>query len=105
MTARDAYVRRLKAELDECTAELGTLEAEIQELDEDRRMRYEDMVQEVRRRCEEAGEIVVRLQGATEETRGELREGAETAWDSLKESFRKAKSEFKRGYTEGLEGG
>jgi len=48
-------------------------------------------------------EICKLTQEAGDDAWEDLKQGAENAWNALRDSFSKAKSEFKRGYRRGLE--
>ena len=52
---------------------------------------------------EEAQQTLTKIRDASDNTWEDLKQGAETIWDMYKNSFKKAKSEFKQGYREGLE--
>jgi hypothetical protein len=104
MSEREAYAKKLKAQLEEWNAELDRLKAETQKADADTRNKYEPKVEELYRKSGEALKNVTKIQEASEDTWTELIEGAEKTWNSLKEVFTKTKSEFKRGYREGMNG-
>jgi adenylylsulfate kinase len=102
MSEKDAYVEKLKAQLDEWNAELDKLEAEARKADAETRLNYEKHMKELRRRSDEAQRTLTELRNAKDDAWEDLKQGAQTAWDVLKTSLSKATSEFKRGYREGV---
>ena len=67
------------------------------------KIKYEENIKELRQKLEEARQTLTKINDASEDTWEDLKQGAETIWDMYKTSFKKAKSEFKRGYRECLE--
>ncbi|MCF8129642.1 MAG: hypothetical protein K9N10_14125, partial [Deltaproteobacteria bacterium] len=67
------------------------------------KIKYEEQIKELRQNVEEAQQTLTKIRDANENTWEDLKQGAETIWDMYKNSFKKAKSEFKQGYREGLE--
>ncbi|MEJ2587805.1 MAG: hypothetical protein P8165_09565 [Deltaproteobacteria bacterium] len=102
-TQRDAYVERLKAQLDEWNAELDKLEAQARKADAEERIRYESRIQALRQKEEKARETLEQILQAKDDAWMDLKHGLESAWSSLKSSLSEAKSEFQRGYREGTE--
>ncbi|MCJ7685042.1 MAG: hypothetical protein MUO68_12185, partial [Desulfobacteraceae bacterium] len=96
MTVRDEYIKKLKADLDEWKADLDTLEAEAE-------IKHEGHIKELRQKLEEAQQTLTKIHDGSEDTWEDLKQRAETVWNMYKNSFKKAKSEFKRGYREGVE--
>lgn len=89
MTVRDEYIKKLKADLD-------TLEAEAE-------IKHEWHIKELRQKLENAQQTLAKISEEGEDTWEDLKQRAETVWNMYKNSFKKAKSEFKRGYREGVE--
>lgn len=96
MIIRDEYMKKLKAELDELSAELDILKTEAE-------FKHGDHIKELRQKLVEAGQTLEKIYDASEDTWEDLKQGAETILNMYKDSFKKAKSEFKKGYREGLE--
>ncbi len=100
---RDAYVEKLKAQLDEWNAELDKLEAHARMAKAEERMRYESRIEALRQKEQEARKTLQQILEAKEDAWMDLKNGLESAWDSLKSTLLEAKSEFQRGYREGSE--
>jgi len=103
MTTREAYLEKLKAQLDEWDKDLEGLDRETSKADAKTKIKYEEQIKELRQNVEEAQQTLTKIRDASENTWEDLKQGAETIWDMYKNSFKKAKYEFKRGYREGLE--
>jgi len=97
-TRRDAYVEKLKAQLDEWNAELDKLEAHARKADAEERMRYESQINTLREKEQQVKETLKQLMQAKDDAWMDLKHGVESAWSSFKSGLIEAKSEFKKGY-------
>ena len=95
MSTKEAYEQKLQAQLDEWNADLDTLEAETE-------IKHEGHIKELRQKLEDARQTLPKICEEGEDTWEDFKQGAETIWNMYKNSFKKAKSEFKRGYRESL---
>jgi chromosome segregation ATPase len=102
MSTRDAYVAKLKAQLDELNTDLDRLEDEARKASADAKVQYEGQIRELRQKAQGSQQTLTKIRQANENAWDDLKEGAETAWTMLKDSFAAAKSEFKKGYDQGL---
>ena len=100
---RDAYVQKLKAQLDQWNADINKLEAKADQAEVGAKIEYHKRIADLRARIKEVEDHIMELQQAGEEAWEDLKQGLENSWDILKISFTKAKSEFERGYKEGRE--
>jgi len=98
---RDAYVQKLKAQLDEWNADINKLEAKSDQAEAGAKIEYHKRIADLRARLKEVGDKIGELQQTGEGPWEDLKQGLENSWDILKASFTKAKSEFERGYREG----
>jgi hypothetical protein len=97
MSERDAYVQKLKAQLDEWNAEIDRLEAQARQAGGDARLQYEKQVQSLREQRRDAETRLAGLRAATGDAWDQLREGVDQAWSDLKSGLEKASSAFKQG--------
>ena len=104
MSEKQAYLKKLGAQLAEWNAELDMLKADTQKANSEANVEYERKIEELREKSGEALKTLTKIQEASDDSWEELKEGAEDTWNSFKEAFIKAKSEFERGYEEGREG-
>ena len=102
MITREAYVAELKAQLDELNADLDALEGEARKASADAKVQYERQIRELRQKVQRFQQTLTKSRQANDNAWDDLKEGAETGWTMLKESFTAAKSEFKKGYDQGL---
>ena len=103
MNTRDAYVEKLKAQLDEWDDELDRLDAKAFEAEANEKIKYEEMIKKICHEHEEAQQMLSEIRETSEDAWEELKEGTENVWNSLKESLRKASFEFKKVHREGME--
>ncbi|MEJ2023655.1 MAG: hypothetical protein P8Y00_01290 [Deltaproteobacteria bacterium] len=104
MGNRDAYVQKLKAEMDEWNAEIDKLAAKADEADAEAKIEYHKQLEELRAERKDVEEKIAEVQQAGDSAWKDLKQGLENSWKILKISFSRAKSEFDRGYKEGREG-
>ncbi len=95
MSARDAYVEKLKAQLDEWNAELDKLQARLRGARADAKIDYEKQIKTLRQQRDEATTKLAEIQEASEDAWEDLKQGMENTWTALKEAFERAKSRFK----------
>jgi chromosome segregation ATPase len=92
MSERDAYLQKLKGQLDEWNAEIDKLEARAAQATGDARLTLEEQMTSLRRQRGEAKARLAQLQGATDDAWEQLKTGLDEAWASLKEGVDRAKS-------------
>jgi DNA-binding transcriptional MerR regulator len=95
MTARDAYVRKLKEQLDLWNAELAKLEAKAKKPLVGMKDTYEKQLKELRARRNSMQQQMAEMQKAGDHAWNHMREGADKAWKAMEESVKKAWSVFK----------
>lgn len=100
---RNAFVQKLKAQLDEWNADINELETKADQAEVRAKIEYHKRIADLRARFKEVEDKIGELQQADEGAMENLKQGIETSWEILKASFTKAKSEFERGYKEGRE--
>jgi len=100
---RDAYVEKLKSQLDEWNTELNRLEGEARKAKAEGRNPFESRIEALRQKEKAVKETLGRILEARDDAWDDLKKGMGSAWSSLKTSLTKAKSEFERGLKEGME--
>ncbi|MBU1904996.1 MAG: coiled coil domain-containing protein [Proteobacteria bacterium] len=98
MATREEFEAKLKEQINGWNADLDKLEA-----DAEAKIKYEKQIKELRQKAEEAQQNLTKIHDASDDAWEDLKQGAKTLWNMYENSFKKAKSEFKRGYREGLE--
>lgn len=89
---RDTYLKKLRARLDEWNADLDRLEAKAREAKQDVRSQYENEVEALRGRIDEAQSRFDEIQSAGEDTWKSLKDGAEDFWNRINEAMEDAKA-------------
>ena len=95
MNPRDAYVKKLKAQLAQWNADISKLEAMAKRPLADAKENYDAQLKSLRRGRDALYQQMTTIQKSGEASWDHLREGADKAWKAMEESFRKAWSDFK----------
>ena len=96
MNKRDAYVAKLKAQLDEWNAEVKKWEAKAKGAQAEMRIEYEKQLEVFRGQRDQAIEQMRQVQSAAGEAWLDLVHGADDAWTKTREAFAKARSHFQK---------
>jgi hypothetical protein len=94
-SSRDAYVAKMKTQLDERNAELARMEEKGRKASDDAKVQYEKSLQDLRKRQEEAQQKLTQIQQANVAAWEDLKGGAEAAWTAMEASMKQAWSRFK----------
>ena len=94
MSNRDAYVAKLKAQLDEWNAEVSKWEAKAKGAQADVRVEYEKQLEVFRQQRDQAMEQMHQVQAAAGDAWLDLMRGADDVWAKAHEAFAKARSHF-----------
>ena len=100
---KDAYVKKLKATIDEWNVEIDRLAAKVEQADPDRKIEYHKQLEDLRVKIKDLEDRIAPMQQASEGAWEDLKQGIENSWEILKTSISTAKSEFERSYKEGRE--
>lgn len=91
---KDAYVAKLKTQLDEWSEDIDVLEVRVRNADERLRLKYESQLALLKVKRDEAKVKLIELQKSTGEAWQELRKGSDEAWDSIKKAVAEARKKF-----------
>jgi hypothetical protein len=94
MSLRDTYTDKLKAQLDEWNTQIDILEIKAKQADIELGLVYQQQIQELKQKRDEAMTKFDELQEATEEAWEEVKKGGESIWEIIKTTFHEAKSKF-----------
>jgi hypothetical protein len=86
MTTRDAYVAKLKDQLDRWNADIARWEAKARAAQADVKERYARELQVLEAQRELARYNLKLLEGASASAWSELRKGADEAWERMRQS-------------------
>jgi len=94
MSTRDAYVQKLKAQIDDWNADISKLEAKAGQAAADVRIKYEQSLDSLRAERDKADEKIEQIQESSDDAWEEFQAGAEDLWGRTKAAFAAAKAEF-----------
>src|SRR6056297_501932 len=92
---RQAYIEKLKAQMDQWDAEIDKLEAKAREAQADQRIRYEEAVQDMHQRRDEAQKMLKRVQEASAASWKDLRTGFDAAWSDVSKAMDRAMARWR----------
>jgi len=94
MSTRDAYIAKLKAQLDEWNAEVKKWEAKAKGAQADVRIEYEKQLAVFHQQRDQAMRQMQQVQKAAGDAWQDLMRGTDDAWAKADEAFAKARSHF-----------
>jgi len=95
MSTKEAYEKKLQAQLDEWGAEIDKLKAKADSAEADAQLEYQRKVDELRSMRESASAKLAELKAAGEDAWEEMKDGIDRAWNSLDTALKSAVSKFK----------
>ena len=95
MTDKELYQQKMQAQLDTWKAEVDKLKARASELSADARLEMGKHIETLDSKIEEGKVKLSELALASEEAWPPLKEGMESAWDTLKSAVSDAAAKFK----------
>jgi predicted nucleic acid-binding Zn-ribbon protein len=94
MPDKDAYVQRMHAKLDEWNAEIDKLKAKADKAEAESRLEYQKEIEILKERRKDAEEKLTEVSQAGEGAWEDLKAGIQSAWDSMEEAIKSARSRF-----------
>jgi uncharacterized coiled-coil DUF342 family protein len=95
MPDKDAYVQKLHAKLDGWNAEIDKLKAKADKAEAESRLEYQKEIENLQERRREAEEKLTELGQAGDGVWEDLKSGVQSAWDSMEEAVKSARTRFK----------
>lgn len=96
MMNRDAYVQKMKEQLDQWNAEAAKWEAKAQAAQASMKAEYEKQLNLLNSRRDEAMYQLKLLQGASTDAWQDMMKGSDQALKSMQEAFNRARSHFEK---------
>ncbi|QSR34526.1 coiled coil domain-containing protein [Marinobacterium iners] len=95
MAMKEAYEKKLQAQLDEWSAEIDRLKAKADSQEADAQLKYYKEIEELRSLQAAANDKLVELKDSSDDAWEDLKAGVDSARDSLGHALRSAASRFK----------
>ncbi len=93
---REAYIRKLKAKIDEWNADIDKLAAKAKQVKAEKEIEYRDQIEALRSKRGEMEEKIAELRKGGETSWEDLRKNLERSWEALKEGYVAAKTRYDR---------
>lgn len=95
MSMKEAYEKKLQAQLDEWGAEIDKLKAKADQAEADAHIEYQKQIEELQSMQATASEKLAELKASGDDAWEDLKAGAENAWSSLGDALKSAVDRFK----------
>ena len=95
MSMKEAYEKKLQAQLNEWGAEVDKLKAKADKAEADTQLEYYKKIEELRAMQVDANKKITELKEAGDDAWEDLKAGIESAWHSLENALKSAVSRFK----------
>jgi multidrug resistance efflux pump len=95
MSAKDEFIRKMHAKLDQWNAEIDTLSAKADQAEASARAEYHKQLEVLRSKRDQARSKLGEVESASEGAWQDLKAGVELAWESVSEAVRSATARFK----------
>jgi len=94
MNDKQAYEKKLQAQLDEWSAKIDRLKARATDLEADAQLEYNKRIEAIQTLQEAARERLGELRKSSDDAWEDLKGGVDEAWTKLEEAFLQARSRF-----------
>ena len=95
MNMKESYRQKLKAQLDQWSAELDKIKARADKADADVKLEYSEQIEDLRVKQQAAKEKLAGLLSASDDAWEDLKAGVESAWLTLGEAIDRAAARIK----------
>ena len=95
MSEKDAYERKLQAQLDKWSAEIDRLKAMAEGASADAHIRYHKEIEDLRQQKNAADNKLSELRRASGDAWKDMKSGLDEAWESLANSVKTASARFR----------
>ncbi|MEJ2658494.1 MAG: hypothetical protein P8012_15105, partial [Desulfobacterales bacterium] len=92
---KDAYVQKLHAKLDEWNADIDKLKAKADQAKAETRLKYQKEIENLQKKRKAIEIKLTELHRAGEGAWEDLKSGVQSAWDSMEEALKSARTRFK----------
>lgn len=91
---KEAYQKKLQAQLDQWKAEIDKLQAKSREASADMQIKYQEQIKELREKRAEMETQYDKIQAASIDAWKDFKTGADAAWDNMSNAMKSAWSRF-----------
>ncbi len=95
MSEKEAYAKKLQAQMDEWVAEIHRLKAMADQAEADAQIKYYEEIEKLKQHQKQAQARMAELSKASEEAWEDLRSGMEQAWANFGDAVKSAAARFK----------
>ncbi|MDP1558184.1 MAG: hypothetical protein Q8L82_04630 [Nitrosomonas sp.] len=95
MEIKNAYIQKMMAQLKEWNAEINLLEAKLENVAADLKIKRSDELKELRTKQQAASEKIKELEKASGDAWEQVKETTDEVWDELKTGLAHVRSKFK----------
>lgn len=95
MSSKNAYSKKIQAQLDEWDADIQKLQARADRAEANAQLEIRKQVKTLKRKRQEAGDKLAELKAAGDDAWEDFKDGLEAAKDSLGSALKSATSRFK----------
>jgi uncharacterized coiled-coil DUF342 family protein len=95
MSMKQAYQKKLEAQLDEWNTEIDKLKIKADKAEADVQLEYYKQIDELRSMQEAASSKLAELKAASDDAWEDLKAGMDSTWDTLGNALKSANSRYK----------
>lgn len=95
MSAKEAYVEKVQAQLDQWNADLKKLKAKADEAEADAKIQIQNEIEKVEAKQAETREQLQKLRSASDDAFEDMKAGFESAWGSMSKAMTDAMNRFR----------
>ena len=97
------YIRTLEAQFERLNTYLEALDVSMKNADTETKMKYEEKMKDIHNKQNMIRAKIIRIKESDGNTWEVIGEEAGNVWGSIKNTFKNAKEEYRKGYEEGLD--
>lgn len=96
MTDKKAFQQKMKAQLDEWSADIDKLKAKASKLTADTKLKSDKQIEILKTKVDEGKKKLSQLEGASEEEWHTIKKTIDNVWNNLKDSVHEAYNKVKK---------
>ena len=96
MSTKEAYIKKIKVQIDKLNAEISKLEAKALHIGEDTKHKVEPKIRDLQKYADVLKNKISELQETGGDSWKELKHGIDESWVALKKGIKEAKGKLKK---------